>query len=130
MQKTALNIPKIFRLPKPPPGIKRKYKHEGKKRVYDRNMKKRILAREIAVSRLKEGIANHPIQAQPEPTNEEGIPEEIKHAKNLRGAYRTEHYQREYLDPTPYITDHQEGEKWYLDKMSTLDNYQERRRKW
>ena len=100
------NIPKVFRLPKPKRGIKRGFKYETKKsRVLERGLKKKMLAKEIAVKRLRDKVAEHALQPQPVPIDPEGIPEEIKHQRNLRAAYRVQHYQREYMDPTPYISD-------------------------
>ena len=109
-EKMQAEIPKVFRIPRPKSGIKRGFKRTFKRsRVLERGLKKKILAKEIAVRRLKEKIAEHEIQPQPVPIDKNGIPEEIKHQKNLRNAYRKKHYQREYLDPTPFITDH----VWY-----------------
>ena len=100
-------IPKVFRIPRPRSGIKRGFKRDFKRRgVYERNLKKRILAKEIAVRRWKEKTAENAIQPQPIPIDKDGVPEEIKYQKDLRQAYRTEHYQTQYLDPTPFITDH------------------------
>lgn len=100
------NIPKVFRLPKPKRGIKRGFKYETKKsRVLERSLKKKMLAKEIAVKRHRDKVAEHALQPQPAPMDRDGIPEEMKHHRNLRAAYRLEHYQREYVDPTPYISD-------------------------
>ena len=100
-------IPKVFRIPRPRRGIKRGYKRDLKRpRVYERNLKKRILAKEIAVERWKEKTAENGIQPQPIPMDNDGTPEEIKYQKDLRKAYRIKHYQTEYVDPTPFITDH------------------------
>eukprot|EP01084_Bolivina_argentea_P171043 296340_1 len=128
----SVNIPKVFRMPRPRPGIKRgfEYKKQIKKRDMRRSLKKRQLAKEIAIRRWEDKVAENSLQPQPIPIDENGIPEEIKYQNNLRQAYREKHYQTEYFDPTPYITDQKEGEKWFLNKMGKLDNYQQNRKKW
>ena len=102
----AANIPKVFRIPKPKKGIKRHFKPKKQRGVYTRAQKKRMLAKEIALRRWEDSVKENAIQDQPLPVDEQGIPEEIKYADNLRNAYRMEHYQMEYMDPTPYITNH------------------------
>ena len=106
----AANIPKVFRIPRPKYGIKRGFKYTKKRnRVLERTLKKRIMAKEIAVQRWKDKVAENALQPQPAPMDENGIPEEIKYQNNLRSAYRVKHYQTEPMDPADLITDQVRG---------------------
>ena len=101
------NIPKVFRLPKPKNGMKRGFKYKTKRnRVLERTLKKRIMAKEIAIQRWKDKVNENALQPQPDPVDEDGIPEEIKFQNDLRSAYRVKFYRTEPMDPSEMITDH------------------------